>query len=60
MRATAGFLLTVMLSQYPNVLLVHPSLPVKNVKELVALAKAKPGEMAQWARVIKQAGIKPE
>lgn len=26
-------------------LVVHPSLPVKNVKELVALAKAKPGEL---------------
>ena len=34
-----------MLSQYPNVLLVHPALPVKNVKELIALAKAKPGEL---------------
>jgi tripartite-type tricarboxylate transporter receptor subunit TctC len=29
----------------PNVLVVHPSLPVKNVKELVALAKAHPGEI---------------
>jgi tripartite-type tricarboxylate transporter receptor subunit TctC len=28
-----------------NVLAVHPSLPVKNVKELIALAKAKPGEL---------------
>jgi tripartite-type tricarboxylate transporter receptor subunit TctC len=28
-----------------NVLVVHPSLPVKNVKELVALAKARPGEL---------------
>jgi tripartite-type tricarboxylate transporter receptor subunit TctC len=27
----------------PNVLVVHPSLPVKSVKDLVALAKAKPG-----------------
>ena len=27
----------------PSLLMVHPSLPVKNVKELVALAKAKPG-----------------
>jgi len=27
----------------PNVLVVHPSLPVKSVKELIALAKAKPG-----------------
>jgi tripartite-type tricarboxylate transporter receptor subunit TctC len=29
----------------PNVLVVHPSLPVKSVKELVALAKAKPGSI---------------
>src|SRR5687767_13830681 len=29
----------------PLVLAVHPSLPVRNVKELVALAKAKPGEL---------------
>lgn len=27
----------------PNVLLVHPSLPVKSVKDLIALARAKPG-----------------
>jgi tripartite-type tricarboxylate transporter receptor subunit TctC len=27
----------------PNVLVVHPSLPAQNVKQLVALAKAKPG-----------------
>lgn len=29
----------------PNVLAVNPTLPVKNVKELVALAKSKPGEI---------------
>jgi tripartite-type tricarboxylate transporter receptor subunit TctC len=29
----------------PNVLVVHPSLPVKSVKELIALAKAKPGQI---------------
>ena len=28
----------------PNILIVHPTLPVKNVKDLVALAKSKPGE----------------
>ena len=27
------------------ILLVHPSLPVKSVKELMALAKARPGEL---------------
>jgi tripartite-type tricarboxylate transporter receptor subunit TctC len=30
----------------PNVLVVHPSLPVKNVKDLIALAKAHPGTLA--------------
>lgn len=29
----------------PNILVVHPSLPVKSVRELVALAKARPGEL---------------
>jgi tripartite-type tricarboxylate transporter receptor subunit TctC len=29
----------------PNILIVHPSLPAKNVKELIALAKARPGEI---------------
>jgi tripartite-type tricarboxylate transporter receptor subunit TctC len=29
----------------PNVLVVHPSLPAKSVKELVALAKARPGQI---------------
>ncbi len=29
----------------PNILVVHPSLPVRTVKELIALAKAKPGEL---------------
>ena len=29
----------------PNVLCLHPSLPVKTVKELIALARAKPGSL---------------
>lgn len=29
----------------PNILVVHPSLPVKSVKQLIALAKSRPGEM---------------
>jgi tripartite-type tricarboxylate transporter receptor subunit TctC len=29
----------------PNVLVVHPSLPVKSVKEVVSLARSKPGEL---------------
>jgi len=32
-----------MASSYPFVLAVHPSLPVRSVRELVALAKSKPG-----------------
>lgn len=32
-------------ARVPNVLVVHPSVPAKNVKELVALAKAKPGQL---------------
>ena len=30
----------------PNVLCLHPSLPVKTVKELIALAKSKPGALS--------------
>ena len=30
----------------PNVLVVHPALPVKSVRELIALAKEKPGATA--------------
>jgi tripartite-type tricarboxylate transporter receptor subunit TctC len=29
----------------PNVVAVHPSLPVKSIKELIALAKARPGQL---------------
>ncbi len=29
----------------PNVVVVHPALPVRSIKELIALAKAKPGEL---------------
>lgn len=30
---------------FPLMLVVHPSLPVKNVRELIALARARPGEL---------------
>ncbi|RPI46597.1 MAG: tripartite tricarboxylate transporter substrate binding protein [Betaproteobacteria bacterium] len=33
------------MAEVPSALVVHPVLPVKNVKELVALAKARPGEL---------------
>ena len=29
----------------PNILVIHPSLPVKSTKELIALAKKKPGQL---------------
>ena len=32
-------------SRAPNVIVVHPSLPVKSVKELIALAKTQPGAL---------------
>ncbi|MCE9640151.1 MAG: tripartite tricarboxylate transporter substrate binding protein [Betaproteobacteria bacterium] len=32
-----------LMATLPSLLMVHPSIPVKNVKELVALAKTKPG-----------------
>ncbi len=35
----------IQLASVPQVLVVHPSLPVKNVKDLVALAKGRPGEL---------------
>ena len=33
------------LSSVPQVVVVHPSLPVKTIKDLIALAKAKPGQL---------------
>ena len=35
----------IMVAASYNVLVVHPSLPVKSVKDLVALAKSKPGQL---------------
>ena len=35
-----------LVSADPTILVVHPSLPVKSAKELVALARSKPGEMS--------------
>lgn len=34
-----------LMAKVPNIMVIHPSLPVKSVKELVALAKAKPGSL---------------
>ncbi len=35
----------VLVATQPNILVVHPSLPVKSVKELIAFAKARPGQL---------------
>lgn len=34
-----------LLAQVANILVVHPSLPVKSVKEFIAFAKARPGQL---------------
>ena len=34
-----------MYADVPNILIVHPSVPVKNVKEFIALAKSNPGRL---------------
>ena len=39
----ADFAPVSLLVSSPNILVVHPSLPVKSVKEIIALAKARPG-----------------
>lgn len=40
-----SFMPITLIASNPNVLLAHPSVPVKSVKELVALAKAAPGKL---------------
>ena len=41
----ADFAPVSLVASTPNILVVHPSLPVKTVRELVALAKARPGAL---------------
>ncbi|MDB5809863.1 MAG: tripartite tricarboxylate transporter substrate binding protein [Betaproteobacteria bacterium] len=41
----ASFAPLSLLAVSPQILSVHPSIPVKNVKELIALAKARPGTL---------------
>ncbi|HEX4944408.1 MAG TPA: tripartite tricarboxylate transporter substrate binding protein [Usitatibacteraceae bacterium] len=43
--ALADFTPVMKLAEGPYVLVVHPSLPVRNVKELIALARAEPGKI---------------
>lgn len=43
--ATQDFAPVTLVDRSPTVLVVNPSLPVKSVKQLIALAKARPGEL---------------
>ncbi|WP_038216049.1 Bug family tripartite tricarboxylate transporter substrate binding protein [Xenophilus azovorans] len=43
---TKSFAPVIQIGHLPNILVVHPSLPVKDVKELVAYAKANPGKLS--------------
>ncbi len=43
--ALRDFATVVLVATQPSVLVVHPSLPVENVKDLVALARARPGQL---------------
>jgi len=43
--AIQDFAPVMLIGSGPNVLTVHPSLPAKNVRELIALAKARPGKI---------------
>ena len=42
---TRDFAHVTLMGIFPSLLTVHPSLPVKNAKELIALAKAQPGKL---------------
>ncbi len=43
--AARDFVPVVLIASTPNILVTHPSLPVKSVRELITLAKARPGEL---------------
>jgi len=41
----SDFAAVIWLASVPQLVTVHPSLPVRNIKELIALAKARPGQL---------------
>jgi tripartite-type tricarboxylate transporter receptor subunit TctC len=51
-----AFIPVVQLTTQPYVLVVHPSVPAKNVKELIALAKAKPGALSYGSQGVGTTG----
>lgn len=44
-RPLRDFVPVAMMNRFPSLLVAHPSVPIKNVAELIALAKAKPGTL---------------
>ncbi|MDP3641000.1 MAG: tripartite tricarboxylate transporter substrate-binding protein [Alphaproteobacteria bacterium] len=46
MNGIADFEFVGMVANVPNILTVNPSVPAKNLKELIALAKAQPGKLS--------------
>jgi len=46
----------VLLATVPNILIVHPSVPANSVKELIALAKAKPGSLTYASQGVGSSG----
>lgn len=43
--AVRDFAPIVLVSSAPNILIVHPSLPVKSAKDLIAIARSRPGDL---------------
>jgi tripartite-type tricarboxylate transporter receptor subunit TctC len=50
------FLPVILMSTVPNVLVVHPSVPAKSVKELVALAKSRKGDLTYASQGVGSSG----
>jgi len=44
--SASDFTPVTLMAQYPFILTVHPSVPAKSVREFIALAKARPGELS--------------
>jgi tripartite-type tricarboxylate transporter receptor subunit TctC len=70
--AERDFAMVAYVGYVPNVLVIHPSIPARSVKELIALAKARPGtlnyapeqfaaflrsEIVKYAKLVKAANV---
>ena len=44
--ANKDFVPITLVSKVPSLYVVHPNLPVKNLKEFIAYAKSKPGQLS--------------